>query len=82
MLGSKLVVTATGPDAQDTMEAVLNGFRSGLGEEVAEGLPVAEAIEVEIPLLGPVEGADGLLPGVKASPGVVIGKLYHNTLLP
>ena len=77
VLGSKLVVTATGPDAKETIEAVLNGFRSGLGEDVAEGLPVVKAVEVEIPLLGPVEGADGLLPGVKASPGVVIGKLYH-----
>ncbi|MBO9480714.1 phosphoenolpyruvate--protein phosphotransferase [Salinisphaera sp. G21_0] len=78
VLGSNLQITVTGPDAKEAMEAILDGFRSGLGEAVADVLPVAdEAMEEEAPLLGPVEGSDGRLPGVKAAPGMAIGKLHH-----
>lgn len=78
VLGSNLEITVSGPDAKAAMEAVLDGFRSGLGEAVVDVLPAAdEAMEEEAPLLGPVEGDDGRLPGVKAAPGMAIGKLYH-----
>ncbi|WP_257296681.1 phosphoenolpyruvate--protein phosphotransferase [Endozoicomonas sp. YOMI1] len=78
VLGSNLQITVTGPDATEAMEAILEGFRSGLGEAVADVLPGAdEAMEEEAPLLGPVEGSDGRLPGVKAAPGMAIGKLHH-----
>jgi len=77
VLGTKLEITVEGPDASAAMMAILEGFRSGLGEKVADEITVAVEEEQEPPLLGPVEGANGMLPGVKASPGVVIGKLYH-----
>ncbi|MGO0305490.1 phosphoenolpyruvate--protein phosphotransferase [Endozoicomonas acroporae] len=78
VLGSNLQITVTGPDAKEAMAAILDGFRSGLGEAVADVLPGAdEAMEEEAPLLGPVEGSDGRLPGVKAAPGMAIGKLHH-----
>ena len=77
-MGSNLEITVTGSDAAVAMEAVLEGFRSGLGEEVS-ALPVAadEPEEYEAPLLGSVEGENGRLPGVKAAPGMAIGKLFH-----
>lgn len=78
VLGSNLQIIVTGPDAKDAMEAILDGFRSGLGEEVSDVIPSTdEAMEEEAPLLGPIEGSDGRLPGVKAAPGMAIGKLHH-----
>ncbi|USE36467.1 phosphoenolpyruvate--protein phosphotransferase [Endozoicomonas sp. SCSIO W0465] len=78
VLGSNLQITVTGPDAKDAMAAILDGFRSGLGEAVVDVLPgTDDVMEEEAPLLGPVEGSDGRLPGVKAAPGMAIGKLYH-----
>lgn len=81
VLGSNLQITVNGPDARDAMAAILDGFRSGLGEAVVDVLPgtdgIDEVMEEEAPLLGPTEGSDGRLPGVKAAPGMAIGKLYH-----
>lgn len=81
VLGSNLQITINGPDARDAMAAILDGFRSGLGEAVVDVLPgtdgIDEVMEEEAPLLGPTEGSDGRLPGVKAAPGMAIGKLYH-----
>ncbi|WP_067515639.1 phosphoenolpyruvate--protein phosphotransferase [Endozoicomonas ascidiicola] len=79
VMGSNLEITVTGPDAQDAMTAVLEGFESGLGEDVSGFVAptTVEAEPEEAPLLGPVEGEDGRLPGVKAAPGMAIGKLRH-----
>jgi len=78
VLGSKLQITVTGPDAKETMAAVIDGFNSGLGEAVADELPAEDEVMAdEPPLLGPVAGTDGRLPGVKAAPGMAIGKLFH-----
>ena len=78
VLGSGLQITVTGPDAKEAMAAIVDGFNSGLGEEVADELPADDEVMAdEPPLLGPVAGTDGRLPGVKAAPGMAIGKLYH-----
>ena len=78
VLGSKLQITVTGPDAKEAMAAIVDGFNSGLGEAVADELPADDEVMAdEPPLLGPVAGTDGRLPGVKAAPGMAIGTLYH-----
>ena len=78
VLGSKLQITVTGPDAKEAMAAIIDGFNSGLGETVADKLPAEdEVMAEEPPLLGPVAGTDGRLPGVKAAPGMAIGKLFQ-----
>ena len=40
-LGAQLKITATGPDAEEALKAVVQGFQDGLGEKVAD---VVEAI--------------------------------------
>ena len=82
-LGTRLKITAAGPDAEAALKAVVNGFNEGLGEAVADtsGIStetVAEE-EEEAPLLGLAVTDDNTLPGVKAAPGVAIGKLLHQT---
>lgn len=77
-LGSRLEVTVHGPDAEAALKAIVEGFAGGLGEDVSDVAVFAEeTFEEEAPLLGPVAGADGRLPGVKAAPGMAIGALYH-----
>ncbi|MGB1270507.1 MAG: phosphoenolpyruvate--protein phosphotransferase [Endozoicomonas sp.] len=77
-LGSRLEVTVHGPDAEEALKAIVEGFADGLGEEVSDvTVSAEETFEEEAPLLGPVAGADGRLPGVKAAPGMAIGELYH-----
>ena len=79
VMGSNLEITATGPDAKEAMAAILEGFEEGLGEDVSGFVAssVEEAEPEEPPLLGPVEGDDGRLSGVKAASGMAIGKLHH-----
>ena len=78
VVGSNLEITVVGSDAKEAMAAVLNGLETGLGEDVSGFVATAPQSEPEeAPLLGPVEDVDGRLPGVKAAPGIAIGKLYH-----
>ena len=79
VVGSNLEITVVGPDAKEAMTAIMDGFESGLGEDVSGFVTATQEakLEEEAPLLGPIEGSDGRLPGVKAAPGMAIGKLYH-----
>lgn len=79
VMGSNLQLTVTGPDATDAMAAIVEGFRTGLGEKVADDVtPVSNVQEPEeAPLLGLGEGSEGRMPGVKAAPGMAIGTLFH-----
>ena len=79
VVGSNLEITVVGPDAKEAMTAIMDGFESGLGEDVSGFVTATQEakLEEEAPLLGPIEGSDGRLPGVKAAPGMAICKLYH-----
>ncbi|OED42653.1 phosphoenolpyruvate--protein phosphotransferase [Endozoicomonas sp. (ex Bugula neritina AB1)] len=85
-LGTKVNITAEGPDAEAALKAVVDGFKKGLGEEVAkepsaaaEKTAVDDIDENEAPLLGLVAADENTLPGVKAAPGMAIGQLIHQT---
>ena len=81
-LGAQLKITATGPDAEEALKAVVQGFHDGLGEKVAdvvEASSEAEVEEEEAPLLGLAVTDENALPGVKAAPGMAIGELLHQT---
>ena len=81
-LGAQLKITATGPDAEEALKAVVQGFHDGLGEKVADVVeaPAAEEVEEEeAPLLGLAVTDESALPGVKAAPGMAIGQLLHQT---
>ena len=79
-LGAQLKITATGPDAEEALKAVVQGFHDGLGEKVADIIEAAaEAEEEEAPLLGLAVTDESALPGVKAAPGMAIGQLLHQT---
>ena len=83
-LGAQMKITATGPDAEEALKAVVQGFKDGLGEKVADVVEApaeaeAEAKEEEAPLLGLAVTDENALPGVKAAPGMAIGQLLHQT---
>ena len=81
-LGAKLKITATGPDAEEALKAVVQGFHDGLGEKVADVVETPAEVEVEeeeAPLLGLTVTDENALPGVKAAPGMAIGQLLHQT---
>ena len=91
LLGTKVKITVEGPDAEDALKAVVEGFQTGLGEEVAKEKPATEEViaektsiaddidENEAPLLGLSATNENTLPGVKAAPGMAIGQLVHQT---
>lgn len=81
-LGTQLKITATGPDAEEALKAVVQGFNDGLGEKVTDVIkaPVENEVEKEeVPLLGLAVTDENALPGVKAAPGMAIGQLLHHT---
>ena len=81
-LGAQMKITATGPDAEEALKAVIQGFHDGLGEKVADVVEApaeTEAEEEEAPLLGLSVTDESALPGVKAAPGMAIGQLLHQT---
>ena len=86
LLGTPVNVTVEGPDAKEALKAVVEGFKSGLGEEVADVSATTDGSaneddidENEAPLLGLATEDDNSLPGVKAAPGMAIGQLVHQT---
>ena len=81
-LGAQMKITATGPDAEEALKAVVQGFHDGLGEKVADVVEAPAEVEVEeeeAPLLGLAVTDKSALPGVKAAPGMAIGQLLHRT---
>ena len=79
-LGTQLKVTATGPDAEEALKAIVKGFEDGLGEEVTSATASSsETEEEEAPLLGLAVEDENALPGVKAAPGMAIGQLLHQS---
>ena len=92
LLGTKVKIIVEGPEAEEALKAVVEGFQTGLGEEVAEDKPAAveevavektsiadDIDEDEAPLLGLSAADENTLPGVKAAPGMAIGQLVHQT---
>ena len=86
LLGTKVKITVEGPDAEEALKAVVEGFQTGLGEEVAteevavKKTSIADDIdENEAPLLGMSAADKNTMPGVKAAPGMAIGQLVHQT---
>ncbi len=83
VLGSIVTVTVAGSDADAAKQAIEEGFHSGLGEQaghavVAQGDAADEDIdENEAPLLAAAAVSENILPGVKAAPGLVIGRIFH-----
>ena len=65
--GDTATLTASGPEAEDAVAAVAALIESGMGEARAQ-TPSAPARPVPAPA-----GADGLLHGVTAAPGLAIG---------
>ncbi|MTI13148.1 phosphoenolpyruvate--protein phosphotransferase [Sansalvadorimonas verongulae] len=83
--GSVITVTVAGVDAQAAKQAIEEGFRSGLGEDVSNvAASVADDAEEDIdenepPLLASAVVSENILPGVKAASGLVIGNVFHQS---
>ncbi|MDO5618988.1 phosphoenolpyruvate--protein phosphotransferase [Kocuria sp.] len=88
--GDKMTITATGTDAQEAVDALVQAIKDGLGEDVGT-MPsgtadtvatpaVAEAATLEQPQEGsdePKSGDPNVLLGVTASPGLGIGHVVQ-----
>ncbi len=83
--GDCVVVTANGTDAAAAVSALAELLASGCGEDLhaaqashrAEPARVAVVVPPVAPAVSAPPPADGLLRGVSASPGLVIGTVFH-----
>lgn len=89
-LGDKMTITATGPDAQQAVDALEQAIKDGLGEDVATA-PSGTADTVATPAVAaatgleepeeehdePKSGDPNVLLGVTASPGLGIGHVVQ-----
>jgi phosphoenolpyruvate-protein phosphotransferase/dihydroxyacetone kinase phosphotransfer subunit len=69
--GDTLVVTATGPQAAEAVQALADLADEGFGDEVVGGAPVLPSREQSVPVKTPAAG--DVLRGVGAAAGVAIG---------
>lgn len=88
--GDKMTITATGPDAQEAVDALVQAIKDGLGEEVG-AMPSGTADTVATPAVSaasglnepehdsdePKSGDPNILLGVTASPGLGIGHVVQ-----
>lgn len=86
--GDKIVITATGPDAEEAIAQISDGVRTGLGEDCPpittdDTGPVPAVDEAELEpesepeATGPLSGDPNLLLGVAASPGLGVGTVLQ-----
>ena len=77
-LGDDVTIKAWGDDAQNAVASVVAAIESGLGEDVASTSTQTSTInETETPLLTNEKSDPRRLSGVRAAPGLGIGKLIH-----
>lgn len=88
--GDKMTITATGSDAQEAVDALVQAIKDGLGEEVG-AMPSGTADTVATPAVStpsaaeapqetraaPRSGDPNILMGVTASPGLGIGQVVQ-----
>jgi multiphosphoryl transfer protein len=80
--GDTLVVTASGPQADDALLALAQLADEGFGDGVAEGAPpprtASTAVEAQAPATEIAPPASGdVLTGVPASTGLAVGPVHH-----
>lgn len=79
--GDTLTLEARGPDAERAIEILATLLSNGSGEDISasESPPIAALRPPQTPLPSPqsARAEDGLLQGICASPGLVVGKIFH-----
>ena len=77
-LGDQLTVKAWGMEAREAVEQLAEAIKGGLGDDIAASQDSATpAMDAEPPLMGAPKQRRGVLQGVTASPGLVIGHLVQ-----
>ncbi len=81
-LGDVLTIMAWGADAEQAVAALVAAIKDGLGEDVSgfsldNIVPLAEQLPEEEPLISFASSDPNRLNGVKAAPGMVVGKIIH-----
>jgi phosphocarrier protein FPr len=74
--GASVIIHAAGRTAEQTLEAISQAIRDGLGEDVQQAAAEVVAEPQEASMLLPKQQQENILEGVAASPGLAIGQLF------